>query len=661
MWGGRRGPRHLGKAGKAVRESVVDAPYGGPAESPITLEAGPVDDPENTRRSPPPVHGVRRALWLTAFAAILFGIKLYFIGAYGNATPFWDQWSAEGNALYKPLVEGQFDWGKLVAPHVVHRILMSRLLAVGLFCANGMWNPLLQMVVNAALWVGVIVLLVVLLNRATGHRHLLLLLAFALVTFGLPYGNENMLWGFQSLFYFFVLWSTLALWAIAVSPPFGAGWWAGIACGLLGFYSLGSGAFTAAAAMAVAATQYATGVRRGKLQLASIGVLAVLFVAGVVLTASRTSRDGLEATSPGQMLTAWMLVAAWPLKIGLPGPVIAQWPACALAWTMLRRPPAARDPRWFLLAAAAGALGQGVAISYGRAAGSLASRYQDLFALGLIVNFACGLAAFPVFAARMPLRAVAAMVVWVGLIAGSLAIHTHRHAIPEMEFRRVSGAAQQAHTRDYIFTGKVEHLLDKPWLHVPYPRTDRLVAMLDDPTIRSFLPPAIAPPLAATDFGCEPAAAFLPGGTAPDVEPRAEPTWGSHGPACVAITGSATIAFDSPHRGYAVDLPVVAGGDVHGVGIEVEQDGQRQPVPIPEPISDGVWMPVRIKVHGKPFTIHVADRTPAGWVAVAAPTAEGRFERHVRRLLARWDSFVLAGLVLVTMLIVDAGLMKPPD
>jgi hypothetical protein len=46
-------------------------------------------------------------LLMGLFAAILFGIKLWLIATYGNATPFWDQWDAEAANLYKPFLKAR--------------------------------------------------------------------------------------------------------------------------------------------------------------------------------------------------------------------------------------------------------------------------------------------------------------------------------------------------------------------------------------------------------------------------------------------------------------------------------------------------------------------------------------------------------------------------
>ncbi|MEQ1531291.1 MAG: hypothetical protein ABL925_18390, partial [Methylococcales bacterium] len=141
----------------------------------------------------------RRSLMAyAAFASMLFGLKLWLIGSYGNATPFWDQWDAEAANLYKPFLENKLTWADLFAPHNEHRIFTTRVLALFLLEANGVWNPLLQMVVNAGLHIGVLIAVISLCVRVVGRDYLTSLLVFAVVLFGMPYAWENTLAGFQS-------------------------------------------------------------------------------------------------------------------------------------------------------------------------------------------------------------------------------------------------------------------------------------------------------------------------------------------------------------------------------------------------------------------------------------------------------------------------------
>src|SRR6187431_2043111 len=87
-----------------------------------------------------------------AAAALVLGGHLWMVESAGSPVPVHDQWLAEGEMLYVPLVEGHLTMGAIVHPHAEHRIIPTRLLALGLFKLNHqMWDVRLQMTVNAFL------------------------------------------------------------------------------------------------------------------------------------------------------------------------------------------------------------------------------------------------------------------------------------------------------------------------------------------------------------------------------------------------------------------------------------------------------------------------------------------------------------------------------
>jgi hypothetical protein len=58
---------------------------------------------------------------------------------WGSVLPFYDQWGAEGLALYRPWLTKTFDWTFLFAAHNEHRIALTRLTDLALFAATGKW------------------------------------------------------------------------------------------------------------------------------------------------------------------------------------------------------------------------------------------------------------------------------------------------------------------------------------------------------------------------------------------------------------------------------------------------------------------------------------------------------------------------------------------
>lgn len=446
--------------------------------------------------------------WTAAFAAALFGIKLWLIGTYGNATPFWDQWDAEAAFLYQPFLEGRLGWADLLAPHNEHRILTTRLLALALLEANGSWNPILQMVVNAALHVTAIVLILLLLVPAIGHARLPIVLAFALALFGLPTAWENTLAGFQSGFYFVLLFSVAAMWLTVLAEPLSPRWWSGVAFAVLAFLSLASGVFAVAAAAGIGMIQYALGIRRTRAQAIAIVVLLALFGVGLALTGSNPGHEPLKAASAMQFAGAMAATLSWPLAPSVPAAIVRNLPIAAFGLWLLWRRPAATDARWFLAALVLLALAQAASVAYGRAVGVLAPRYTDLFALAVLAGFLC----FVVLSRELPgsWRTLVPAMALAGVAAAAFHFPVAQFCsglLLQLDTKRATSLAQEANVRSYLATGDMSHLTDKPHLQVPYPSPERLAAILASPKIRSILPPNIQPPMAPSSVVREPVAA----------------------------------------------------------------------------------------------------------------------------------------------------------
>ena len=106
-------------------------------------------------------------LWLYfAFIFIVFGVKAVIISNFGSSVPFWDEWVAEGVRLYRPLIDGTLSWTDLFASHNEHRIFTTRVLHLLLLKLNsGVWDPMLQMYVNAAIHTTALALLVFFLQK----------------------------------------------------------------------------------------------------------------------------------------------------------------------------------------------------------------------------------------------------------------------------------------------------------------------------------------------------------------------------------------------------------------------------------------------------------------------------------------------------------------
>jgi hypothetical protein len=428
-------------------------------------------------------------LYYFAFVNFLFGIKLWLIEKFGNATPFMDQWDAEALLLYKSFIDGTLKLEFLFSPHNEHRIFTTRLLALSELILNGIWNPLLQMVVNAGLHIAVLVILIALITRVVGRIYLPALLAFSTLVFILPYAYENTLTGFQAQFYFVLLFSIISLWLTTLHEPFSLSWNCGLICSLLAFLSFSSGAFSIAASTAVGFIFYFLKLRKNNKQLFAIIIMGTLFVACVALTPLNENQSG-KSSSIMQFIKTLFEILFWPSPNELLG-ALQNAPALIFFVLMLRRKPAAKDPKWFLVSLITWMFVVSSGIAYARAMIPLSSRYLDLFIISILINFFCLLSIFEEHKNKWKKLSFFCLFIWILSVGVSLQIYNACFTQKGLRSYSAAKIEQEKNTKNYVETGNINTLENKT---IPYPDPKRLAFILDLPEVRSILPSDIAPP-----------------------------------------------------------------------------------------------------------------------------------------------------------------------
>lgn len=430
---------------------------------------------------------------------LLLAARLGVVQAWGSATPFWDQWDAEAAFLFDPWLAGTLALPDLWSAHNEHRILSTRLLALGLLAANGAWSPLLEMTANAFLNVAALGLALVLVVRAAGPGAWPLPAAAALAAFLLPHGWENTLSGFQSQFYFVLLFGVAALWGLALAPPLAARWWLGLGLAACAFLSLASGAFAFAAAAATLALRGAALGRRA--DLAAALAAAACFVAAVLATPAPDYHASLKAAGLGEFLRGATVGLAWPLG-GVTGALLRNAPAVLLvAWVLRQRLPA-DDRRWFLVALCAWALGQELSLAYARAREVLAPRYLDLHAMAFLANAGALAALLHAYVGPRRRTLVLAAAAW--LVAAALAFALPAPGLVQaLAGKREQAESQGRHLQAFLASGDRAALRALPPGALPYPVADRLADIVASPRVRSILP---APLRAGGEGRLDPAA-----------------------------------------------------------------------------------------------------------------------------------------------------------
>jgi hypothetical protein len=443
--------------------------------------------------------GLPRMTYPLACALVVIGARCWMIGHYGSPTPFWDQWDAEGAILFPKYFNGTLQFSDLISAHNEHRILVTRLWSLLLLELAGYWDVILQMVANTLI-VGAVVALVITAFQPILDRALWMAFAlFAMVAFSSPLAWENTLEGFNSGWYFMLLFSIGGLVAISDAFAFTTRWWAGLAMLILSYFCLASGALTVASAFSICVVQFSIRRRSGLRELLALAILAMATAA--TLRYIPLSREtALKAHSIGEFFRALLGIMSWPATPG-PVPAIVKLLGATLintpvllasVWIIRLRPPFP-DRRWFLISLAGWSALQVAAIAYGRAAYPVSSRYLDLLTVTLLLNVACLLYLLSALSESWLSRRVAFGVgtLWLLVILPGAFAYLQVRSIPDVVNKGALGRIETENLRAYLNTGDIRVLENKPRFDIPYPLAPRLAQIVSSPITRALLSPEL--------------------------------------------------------------------------------------------------------------------------------------------------------------------------
>ena len=455
------------------------------------------------RVSAPPPYGASwwlPVLWMAVLFLTVFSAKLLLMRQNPVTVPFWDQWDGEARVLYLPFNECTLPWSQMFSLHNEHRVFFSRLLALDLLIINGQWDPRLQQVVNAALHALTGLLLVAMLWVANERRRLDLLVFVGALTFSLPFSWENTLVGFQSAFYFLLLFSILGLWLTTRYRAGMGAWCLGWLCALCGLFTAAGGVLLPLVLAGVAVLKLAHDWRAWRAALLSLVTAASVLAVGV-LTASPPlpHHAGLKARSVAEFATAIGRNLAWPW-LGHPQLSFLLWlPVGALLLLVLIRPARATVREWFIVALGSWVLLQAAAVAYGRGAGAgiPPSRYQDFLSLGFVANTM----ALVLVCERIPSGTIwrpaapAALAGW--LLFSTVGVDRLLNGtLVHLNAWRPYWTAQASNVRRFIITSDLAAFTSKrPLEELPYPDPLSLANLLQEPYIRRILPAAVRAPV----------------------------------------------------------------------------------------------------------------------------------------------------------------------
>jgi hypothetical protein len=431
-----------------------------------------------------------RLVIISAAAAVILCAKLYLIALLGSDTPFWDQWEAEGARLYVPYFAGTLSIEHWFAVHNEHRILFTRILAMASLLAGGDWSPVRQTIINATLHVFALFMIVVWLSRGLGLMTTIVLSAIVATMFSVPFAWMNTVIGFQSQFYFLVLFGCSSSYLIGRHEAWSPLWWLGALFGIASYLSLSSGALTLLAAALISGLQLGLAQREGAREYAAIAFLVAACAVMTLDVINATPAGSSLHPSPSQFGAAIIRILSWPVPVqGVLKQTIAASaiyaPAALALLTVIRRRAPLGDPIWTCLAFAAWVTLQAGAIAFGRPNAPIQPHYLDIYLIGLLANAACLLHLATNSAHRV--RATLAAASWTGVVL-YYGAHVALNNLPsEIETRRATARAQAENLSRFLATGDPSHLRNKPVFEIPYPDAERLREIATDPAIRAIL------------------------------------------------------------------------------------------------------------------------------------------------------------------------------
>ena len=594
-------------------------------------------------------------LWCAALFLTVFAAKLVLMREYPLRVPFWDQWDGEGRFLYLPLSTCTLDWGQMFSLHNEHRVFFTRLLALNLLLGNGQWDPRLQQVINAALHALTGVLLVLVLWTANERRRLDFLVFVVALAFALPFGWENTLIGFQSAFYFLLLFSVLGVGLTTAYPLGSRGWHLGLMCVLCGLFSAAGGLAAPVVIVFITIARLAAEPRNWRKAAIALGALAITFtVALATMSPPVPYHAPLKARSVAEFLAALAGHLAWPWTDHPTMSALMWFPMGVLLVDVVRRSVKTTAFDRLVMGLGIWVFLQAAAIAYGRGAGRpiTGSRYQDFVSLGFVLN---AIALVVVVDRARPgslARRVwlSALVCWLLVVCAGLHQLVGRSMDDLSTFER-RWAAQTASVRQFVRTGAFTQPSSKEPPDLPYPDPEGLIGLLQQPTILRILPRAVRAPVpVASRVLADPG--FIADGLAPSTprDPSAR-AWGSYTPQGVVARG----------RFESLPLPSCRGGylsfDVAGdfalrrqyLAVKDLRSGdERQVRPVRVPSAG--WTSVRVACPDGPYSIVAVDPRYDGWFGFREPVEDGRLAPIVEWLIAEGPELLVVALAMILLL-----------
>ncbi len=421
-------------------------------------------------------------IWMMLGAfLIVFASMLWTIENFGLSIPYYDEWDAEANYLYRYYENGSLGIREILAPHNGHRLILTRLTALALYIINGGWDPQLQMILSGLAHAIICTILVRCVLFNSQGSYLLLPVLSTIILFAIPFSWVSITVAFQTQFYFMVLFSILALQSLTNSR-----YLPGYIFSALAMLSMTPGAFVLpafAGAILVHAIRSRTITRNQILQCA---ISALLFYLFVLALHEEPASQVYQAQHIRGFFISLLATVSWPFKVSLGIGLAIYLPLLSyFIWHIITS-----RGSLFIFSLGIFMACQILAMAYFRGGEGVppANRYWEIMIVGIWLNGICSwhiareksIQFSKQFATSWLLLAV------IGLAA--IGYQSLNQGLPE---KRADGLTAQSLILEYLETGNQDVFLGKSSSEFSYLDANALVSFLEDLEIRETLPSSL--------------------------------------------------------------------------------------------------------------------------------------------------------------------------
>ncbi len=415
--------------------------------------------------------------------ALVAGVRSYYVETFAVTLPFWDQWDAEGDYLLRPWVEGTLRITDLWKSHNEHRIFPTRLFSLILYQVTDQWNNLFSARANVTI-PAILLGFLYRFNNLNGKKWWILPVVIALFT--LPFSFENWLVGFQSQFYFLILFAVIAIGLSTASPERASAKFLVFFLCFLSTYTMASGILTPLTAAGIYLLQWVSKPGKKIQNLILIAALVIISMVGYLEIPHIAAHDMYRARNLSEWTHSLFRILSWP--VGPHNWIAAPlWSPALIAVPFLLKRKKLYQNDVFMAGCFMWSFGQAMAIAFGRGQelSALPSRYTELLSIGLIAN--------AWFAIRFVEEYGKPKWYYKYVILSFFPLFFYGH---KKRFKSDMYEVQRFHRNSVIQTENViKYLrtnnsiyLQQPTMHIPYPDSARLKKLLDNQAIRNLLP-----------------------------------------------------------------------------------------------------------------------------------------------------------------------------